>query len=109
MEELVVIISALWVCHDINILDFSVLVNGPPGLDLMECFQSVKYGRNVSMSHWNHSSSTEVYGFKKVFCLLIYSLVLRTLKQSKNLSNISQYFAVAVASGGPKDLRAMLA
>ena len=53
----------------------------------------------------NLSSSTSVYGFKFSFLFLMYSLGLRTLRQSKNLSIVLTNRSVSVVSGFHRTLR----
>ena len=49
-------------------------------------------------------SSSDVLGARNRLRFLPCSVLLRTFRQSKKLSTISQSLAVAVASGGPNDL-----
>ena len=107
MQENDVIQTDSCVCHEMNILALSALEK-QPGLFCVETFQFSKYFKNVFNSQLNLSSSTDVYGFKNGFYFVTCSIVFLTFKQSKNLSNISQNTAVAVASGGPKFFKTTL-
>ena len=63
----------------------------------MLSFQSLRYPRKSFSNQANLWSFTDVYGARNGFLFLWYSVVLRTLRQSKNESIISHNFAVAVA------------
>ena len=96
--ECAVIYNPSWVCQDINIRLRALLENSPGRLAMLS-FQSLRYPRKSFSNQANLWSFTDVYGARNGFLFLWYSVVLRTLRQSKNESIISHNFAVAVASG----------
>ena len=98
--ECAVICNPSWVCQDINIRLRALLENSPGQLAMLS-FQSLRYPRKSFSNQANLWSFTDVYGARNGFLFLCYSVVLRTLRQSKNESI---NFAVAVASGEPNNL-----
>ena len=101
--ECAVICNPSWVCQDINIRPRALLENSPERLAMLS-FQSLRYPRKSFSNQANLWSFTDVYRARNGFLFLWYSVVMRTLRQSKNESIISHNFAVAVASGEPNDL-----
>ena len=99
--ECVVICNPSWVCQDINIRLRALLENDPGRLAMLS-FQSLRYPRKSLSNQANLWSFTDVYRARNGFLFLWYSVVLQTLRQSKNESIISHNFAVADASGEPK-------
>ena len=98
------------------IIAFSPAVK--PSLSATDKFHSRKYPRKSFSSHYDHTehymtlninckltesllSLALVYGFRFSFLFWIYSLGLRTFRQSKNLSKVLTNRSVSEVSGSP--------